>query len=393
MITSKKKNFRVQFADPTPEQIELVRKMGSKSKTESLAATEAMAAIMARPILQVIEQAPVLSNLFTTETYSAGSPSNILLDDYFDIRNRNFLNVWSQSQPGGTATNFVEGATELFVQTYPIFSSLTLNKNYLRAGQVNHLANNLTRLVQEVLLVQETNASNIVFPSLAGARIDGNASNTATNNLTLARANTADVFQMDDFNTIIEGYDNVVASWVGGTPVNELREITDLLGSVKWMSQLRSMSYQPQNTRQGAVTVQGGSSIAAPDDVRDAVWKSAGIATLFDKNLHKVYEMGVSKPFNAVFGNAIGSTPLPGYGTGFGGGNTSVFNPNTEELVLGLNTVMFDLVRLRMSDMGSQFTLVADDSLSQRSGKTSMYGELTEGYISVEGRSKFGLIW
>lgn len=392
MIT-KKQNYRVQFADPTPEQVELVRKMGSKSRSESLAATEVMAAIMAKPILQVIEQAPVVSNLFTTETYSAGSPSNILLDDYFDIRNRNFLNVWSQSQPGGTATNFVEGATELFVQTYPIFSSITLNKNYLRAGQVNHLANNLTRLVQEVLLVQETNSANILFPSLAGARIDGVASNVATNNLTLARSNTADVFQMDDFNTLIEMYDNVVASWVGGTPVNELREITDLLGSVRWMSQIRSMAYQPQNTRQGSVATQGASSIAATDDVRQSVWKSAGIATLFDKNLHKVYEMGVGKSFNSIFGVAIGSTALPGYGTGFGGGTTSVFNSATEELVLGLNTAMFDLVRLRMSDAGSQFTLVADDSLSMRSGKTSLYGELTEGYISVEGRSKAGLVF
>ena len=105
-----KRNYKVSF-NPTPDQLALIRKMGSKNKTESFAATEAFAAVMQRPILQVIEQAPTFSNAYTTLTYGENEKSNIPLDDYFDIRQRNFLNVWTQSQPGGNATNFVEGAT------------------------------------------------------------------------------------------------------------------------------------------------------------------------------------------------------------------------------------------------------------------------------------------
>jgi hypothetical protein len=386
-----KKNFKVQI-DRTPEQLDLVRRMGSKNKTESMAAAEALAAVMTQPILQVIEQANVVSNFFTTIGYSAGTPSNIPLDDYFDIRQRNFLNVWTQSQPGGNSMNFVQGATELFVQTYPLNSEITFNKNYLRAGNIDHLANGLTRLVQEVLLVQQTNGAFVIFNSLAGARIDGTSS-TATTNLPIARTATADVFQMDDFNTMMIGYDRTTASWVGGTPVNENRAITDLLGSPEWMGQIRSMAYQPQNTRAGSLATQGATALSAPDSVREQVWRGGGVASIFDVNLHKVYEMGVgtNRTFNQIFATAAGATAYPGFGAGFGGGSTSAFDPATQEIVLGLNADMFDLARLRMNEMGNEFSLTAED-YPIRADRVGFFGGLTEGYISVEGRGKFGCI-
>jgi len=386
----KKKSFKVQI-DRTPEQLDLVKRMGSKNKTESMAAAEALAAVMTQPILQVIEQANVVSNFFTTIGFSAGTPSNIPLDDYFDVRNRNFLNVWTQSQPGGTAMNFQQGATELFVQTHPLYSEITFNKNYLRAGNIDHLANGLTRLVQEVLLVQQTNAAFVIFNSLAGARIDG-SSDTATTNLPICRSTTANVFQMDDFNAMMIGYDRTTSSWVGGTPVNENRAITDLLGSPEWMGQIRSMSYQPQNTRQ-VVATQGASALAAPDSVRADVWKAGGIANIFDVNLHKVYEMGAgtNREFNAIFDTAAGGTLYPAAGNGFGGAAGAAFDGATEEIVLGLNADMFDLTRLRMNEEGSEFSLVAEE-YPIRTEKIGFFGKITEGYTSVEGRAKFGCI-
>ncbi len=389
MNPSRKRNLKVDF-DRTPEQIDLVKRMGSSNRTEAMAAIEAVAAVMTQPILQVIEQAPVISNLYQTLTFESGTTSTIPLDDYFDIRQRDFLHSWSSSQPGGTATNFVQGATELYVQTYPIESALSLNKNYLKAGKIDHLANNLTRLVQEILLIQETNAAFVLFNSLAGARIDGNATNNVTSNLEICRTNTADVFQLDDFNTIMEMYDNVTASWVGGTPVNDLRQITDLLGSIKWMSQIRSIAYQPQNTRQ-VVASSGASALGAPDALREGIFKGGSIPTLFDVVLHKVYEMGVNKNYNTVFDTAIGSVALPGFGTGFGGGTTSVFDGSAEEIIVGLNTEMFDLARLRMTDYNSEFSLVADDTFTMRSKMVGYVGTITEGYCSVEGRAKVGI--
>lgn len=385
-----KKSFKIQI-DNTPEQLDLIKRMGSKNKTESMAATEALAAVMVQPALQAIEQANVLANFFATVGFSAGTPSNLPLDDYFDIRARNFLNVWTQSQPGGTAMNFVQGATELFVQTYPLFSEITLNKNYLRAGNINHLAKSLNRLVQEVLLVQQTNAAFVIFNSLAGARIDGTSS-TATTNLPIARTATAGVFQMDDFNSIMIGYDRSVASWVGGTPVNENRAITDLLGSPEWMGQVRSMSYQPQNTRQ-VVASSGASALAAPESVRAQAWSAGGLASIFDVNLHKVYEMGKgsTRQFNDIFDTAAGATTYPAAGNGFGGAAGAAFAGATEEIVLGLNAAMDDLIRLRMNEEGNEFSLTAEEYPS-RSDRVGMYGGLTEGYTSIESRSKVALI-
>ncbi len=391
-MNSRKRNLKVQF-EKTDAQVDLVKRMGSKNKTESMAAAEALAAVMTRPILQVIEQAPVISNLYQTLTYGAGTQSTIPLDPYFDVRSRNFLNVWSQSQPGGNAQNFNDGATQLFVQTYPLFSEVSAAKNQLRAGDIDYLAAYLTRLVQEVLLVQETNGAFVLFNSLAGARIDGNGANTTTSNITLARAATAGVFQLDDWNTVEIGYDRTTASWVGGTPVNDRRSITDLLGSPEWMGQIRSIAYQPQNTRQGAVTVQGGSSIAAPEAVRNEIFGGGGIPTLFGVDLHKVYEMGVGRVYNNVFATAEGAISLPAYGAGFGGAAGGAFNAATEQVVVGLNSEMFDLARLRMTEMNSEFTLTADDQFTTRQDRIGFYGGVTEGYVSVESRAKFGLIF
>lgn len=388
----KKRNLKIDF-ERTDAQKALVKQMGSKNKTESMAASEALAAILSRPILQVIEQAPVISNLYTTLTYDSTQAPVIPLDPYFDVRARNFLNIWTQSQPGGTAMNFTQGQSDLYVQPYPLYGEVAMNKNWLRAGNIDYLAANMTRIVQEVLLIQEANAAFVLFNSLANARIDGNANgvNNATNNLVLARAAAAGVFQLDDFNTMMIGYDRTTASWVGGTPVNDRRSISDILGSPEWMGQIRSIAYQPQNTRQGSVTTSGGSSIAAPESVREEIFRSAGIPTLYDVNLHKVYEMGNGRPFNVVFGTAIGSTALPGFGTGFGGGTTSTFQSATEQIVVGLNTEMFDLARLRMSEANSEFALVNDDSFSIRSDKLGFWGGLTEGYVSIDGRAKFAL--
>ncbi len=391
-MNPRKRKLKISF-ERTPEQIDLVQRMGSKNKTESMAAAEALAAVMTQPILQVIEQAPVISNLYQTLTYSAGSPSTIPLDPYFDVRARNFLNVWTSSQPGGNAQNFNDGATELWVQTYPLFSEVSANKNQLRAGNLDYLAAYLTRLVQEVLLIQETNAAFTLFNSAAGARIDGNGGNNATNNLTVARSTTAGVYQLDDWNTTEIGYDRTTASWVGGTPVNDERSISDLLGSPEWMGQIRSIAYQPQNTRQGAVTVQGGSSIAAPESVREEIFRGGGIPTLFGVDLHKVYEMGVGRNYNNVYSTAIGAVALPVNGGGFGGAAGATFNTNTEQVVVGLNTAMFDLARLRMTEANSEFSLVADDQFTLRQDRVGFIGGVTESYTSVEGRAKFLLVY
>ncbi len=59
---------------------DLLRAMGSRDKAEALAAQEAFAAFISAPILQVIEQAPVISNLFGAEPFDFQSAPTIPLD-------------------------------------------------------------------------------------------------------------------------------------------------------------------------------------------------------------------------------------------------------------------------------------------------------------------------
>ncbi len=180
----------------------LLKRWGSNNRSEALAAQEALAAVLTQPILMVINQAPVLSNLFKTLVYDSGTPASIPLDIYFDVRRRNYVNVWSQATAGATATNFIQGLSEMFVNTFKLDSSVSFNKSYLKAGRLDVVAASMERVAQEILIKQELNAGNIMLAALAGARIDGQASNTAATNLQIVRSATAGRFQIDDFNTL-----------------------------------------------------------------------------------------------------------------------------------------------------------------------------------------------
>ncbi len=63
---------RVTYS-PRQHNIDLIKRMGSKDVVEALAAQEAFAAFISAPILQVIEQAPVLSELFAAMPYDLES--------------------------------------------------------------------------------------------------------------------------------------------------------------------------------------------------------------------------------------------------------------------------------------------------------------------------------
>lgn len=370
--------------DATPAQIAIVQKLGSKNREESFAAAEAIAAITAKPLLQVIDQEPVISNLFSTLTYDEGTPATIDLDPYFDVKTRNFLQVWSQTVGGGLATNFVQGISEMFVNCYDLFSAISMKKKQLRAGRIDHLAAHMSRLAQEVLKKQEVNAANVLMAAMAGARLDGDSANTANTNLQFIDSTTAGVLQLDDFNKLMTAYARAVSSWVGGTPAGQKRKLSDLLLSPEKIGDVRAIAYQPMNTRAGSLTTSGATSLAAPEALREEIYRNAGNASIYGVELHEVQEMGVGQEYNTLFKSYIGTTAI--------GASNAAFNAATQELVIGLNTAMFDLVRLR--EVGSQgsFSLSVDDQFSVRSDTVGYFGGVREGYVSLENRGKYGLI-
>lgn len=381
---------------PTEKTIALVKQFGDKNKSRSLEAGEAIAAVTGGPVLNNILQAPVLSNFFKFgPTISETDLPVIPMADFFDVRQRNFLYVWNAVQAGGLASNKIGAASELVVDLLDLYSAMHFEKKWARAGRTQSVAAALTRLSQEVLIKRNNNAAYVVMGSLAGSRIDGTSS-TSVLNLQVIRANTAGVFGMDEFNALDVKYRDILSSWVGGTPQGVYAGLTDMVGSTAWLGQIRGIAYNPQNVR-GVPNSDESTALAAPDAVRSAVWNAAGVPNFFGIDLHIYNEFGVVSAtpnnykgiYNQVFSDAIGSTAFAGYG----GVGSATFSATTEQLVLGLNTSMNDLMGLRRSDNPSQWSLSADDQWNQRDDKAGFYGSLTEGFVSIDNRGKCGLVY
>lgn len=388
-----KKNLNYLHVDIklTPEQQSIVRELASNNRTESLAAQEAIAAAVNRPLLQIIEQAPVFANWFQLYSIGPNEAPKLPLSLFFDIKQRDYLHVFTQSMAGGMATNFVQGISDMYVSTYPYQGGAVLDKSFIRSSNLQAVAQTLERLAQEVLILQNRNATNIIMASLANARIDGNSSNTAVANLEVIRARTAGVFGLQEFNDMKTKYRRVVASWVGGTPLGIKASLTDLAVSPEIMGQIRAISFQPQNTRPGSIgsNETSNTSIAAPESVREEIWKGGGLTSFFDTDLHEYNELGVGQTYNTVFDTYAGATSY----ADITGAGSAAFNGATEEILVGANQSMFDLVKVRQApDAGSEWTVAADDSYTTKSGKLGWYGREDAGYVSLDGRAKLGCI-
>lgn len=388
------KNFlKVEF-DHTPEQLALAQKLGSKNKGESMAAAEAIAAVVAEPLLKVIQQAPVFSNQFNPQSYGPGEAPVITLSQLFDVKQPGYFQVFSTSVAGGLQTNEMTGANEMVVQVHSMDGSASLEKRYVRTQRprLNTISDALARLAQEVLLKNNLHATNVLMGALANSYIDGNSGNTGVSNLQIFRTATQGVFQIDDFNTIMTRYRRIVSSWVGGTPIGVNSEITDLFGSPEWMAQIRTIAYQPQNTRSVSNGSNWATAVPATEEVRNRIFGSAGLPSLFDVDLHVYNELGVGQIYNSVFANyATGS--YAGYG-GAGTSGSATFNTATEQAVIGLNLDWQALISLSQVDLGgSAWTLSADDQFPTRADRVGWYGEMSTGYVSVDNRDKCAIIF
>lgn len=387
------KNFLNVEINYTPEQIALAQKLGSRNKTESLAAAEAIAAVVATPLLKVIQQAPVFSNQFARQTYGPDEAPTAVLTPLFDTKSPGYMLVFSTSMAGGLNTNQMSGANEIVVQVHNMSGAASLDKKFLRTQRprLNVISDALARLAQEVLTKQNLHATNVLMGALANSYIDGNPSNTAVGNYQIIRTNTQGVFQIADFNTLMTKYRRVVTSWEGGTPVGVNPKITDLFGSPEWMEQIRSIAYQPVNTRTGSTgaTETSNTAIPATDELRNRIFNSAGLPSLFDVDLHEYNELGVGQIYNNVFANYATGTYI-----GYGNTGSATFNSATEQVVVALNLDWQDLISLSQTDLGgAEWSLSADDQFPTRADKVGWFGNQSAGYISVDNRGKMAIVW
>jgi hypothetical protein len=371
----------------TPEQIELIKAMASRNRSVAYDAQVALAEFIGPVLAEVINNAPTLSNLFTSLSYNADDNPSIPLDLYYDVTDEDYITVYSQSVAGGLPTNQVlPTVSEMKLSTYTLDSALSFDRRYAAKHRMDVVAKTFTRMAQEILLKQERTSATLAMTALANAETNSKKH--------VQWANTAGRFLLADLNELLTLAKRVNTSWTKGTPATGSRTgITDLLVSPEIVEQIRAMAYNPINTVAG-VTASGGTGstvgITATDEMRSAIYSSAGIPSFYGVSILEFNELGKGQKFNTIFDTAAGSTAY----TKADGTGSDTFDGSAEEILVGIDRTRDSLLRVVATDpdSNSEFTLVADDQYSIRQNKIGYFGSLEEGRVVLDVRALVGKI-
>lgn len=371
----------------TPEQVELIKALGSKNRLVAAEASEAFAAFLGPVIQRVILQAGTASQIYTDAPFDENDSPSYPLDLYYQELNNGYVSVWSQTLAGGLpSSQDVSAIQELKIATYRLDSAVSINKRYARQARLDIIAKLVERMSQEVLIKQERNAWAVMLKAL------GEASTTPQGGSALkhyTEAGTLTQFKLDDLNKLMTRVKRINESWAGGTPADPYSTgLTDLYVSPEIKEKIRAFAYNPLNTV-GGVRTAGGSStstesaIALPDGMREEIYRNAGMQEIYGVNIVELIELGLGKKYNILFDNYITTIP-----TG------ATFDPNTHQILVGVDNTKGALIRAvaTTSETGSQFNVQPDDQFLQRSDKAGFYGSLEEGRICIDARALSGII-
>jgi hypothetical protein len=209
------------------------------------------------------------------------------------------------------------------------------------------------------------------------------------------RSALAGSFLLDDLNNLMTLAKRVNTSWIGGTPTTRTRGITDLIVSPEIIASIRAMAYNPVNTRggngfDGAGTAATANPIAAPESLREELFRNAGLDSFMGLNLLEFNEMGKGQKFNTIFDTASTANFAKFDGTSA----SAVFNGANEEIVVGVDRTRDSLIRVVSvdPDSNSEMNLIADDQYSVRQNKIGYYGQIEEGRVVLDNRVLLGVI-
>tara|TARA_Y100000361_G_scaffold130107_1_gene125934 strand:+ start:3441 stop:4601 length:1161 start_codon:yes stop_codon:yes gene_type:complete len=378
----------------TDEQVELIKALASKNREVAYDAQVALAEFIGPVLAEVINNAPTVSNLFTSLQFNAEDNPSIPLDLYYDIFDEDYIKVYSQSVAGGLPQNIVQPtASELKIATYRLDSAVAFDKKYAAKSRLDVVSKSFTRVAQEVMLKQERTSANLLMTALATAST-GN-SGTATDNLHVFRSAAANRFVLDDLNKMFTKIKRINSSFVGGTPSGARRGLTDLIVSPEIVEQIRGMAYNPIATKGPDLTsapAAGDDTFTAPESVRQELFNSGGLPEFYGVSIMEILELGDGKKFNTIFSSVGGAATTYAAHTVAGGGTT--FAQASEQIVVGLDRSRDSLIRAVAvdSDTGSEFNLQADDQYTIRQGKIGYFGALEEGRMVLDTRALIGLI-
>ena len=368
----------------TPEQIELIKAMASKNRAVASEAQTALAEFIGPVLAEVINNAPTLSNLFTVFQFNKDDNPSIPLDLYYDVTAEDYITVYSQSVAGGLPQNQVlPTVSEMKIATYALDSALSFDKRYAAKSRMDVISKTFTRMAQEILFKQEKTSANLILAALAGATTNGKRH--------VQRATSNGRFLLADLNELFTLAKRINTSWLKGTPESRSsRGITDIIVSPEVVQELRAMAYNPINTKGSPAGGTPTDGIAAPEDMRTAIYNSAGIPEFYGVSIMEINELGRGQRFNTIFGNVAGSTNF----TSASNTITGAFSAANEEILIGIDRTRESLIRAVAtdSDTGSEFNLIADDQYSIRQNKIGYFGGLEEGRMVLDTRALVGKI-
>ncbi len=384
----------------TPEQIELIKAIGSNDFTVAREAQEAFAAFVGPVVQEVLQQAGSASAIYTDSVYDADDNPSYPLDLYYQENDTDYFSVWSQTMAGGLpSSQDISALQELKIATYRLDSAMSYNKKYARRARLDIVSKVVERMAQEILVKQERNAWAVIMKALAEASTTvkyklgvglgaSSATSNEDNNKHVIRCGDQSTFKLNDLSSLINRIKRINSSWAGGTAANVYSNgITDLFVSPEVEAEIRAFSFTP--ARSDAST-SAAVSQQISDNMREEIYKNAGMSEIFGVNINTVNELGTGQKYNALFDTFAGSTSY----TDINAANGTTFTGASDEVVVGLDLSRESFVRpvAQQAESGGTFTTLPDDQFLARHEKVGFYGFLEEGRVCLDARAAAGII-
>jgi hypothetical protein len=291
---------------------------------------------------------------------------------------------------GGMPTSQVEGVKELKFSTYRLDSAVSFNKKYARKSRLDVISKSIERMVQEVLIKQEKNAWAVILKGLAEAWT--RTLNSGLLQHVVAGAN-AGQFGLADLNTLMVRIKRINESFSGNTATQPYSNgITDLYVAPEVKALIRAFAYNPMNTAAtNAGSARPGADQFITENLRDEIYRNAGLQSIFGVNIVEMIEFGVGQKYNTLFnafagGNAQGNLPAP-----------SGSWASTNQILVGIDNTRGAFLRPveRQADTGGTFNVLPDgqfDAYGSRVEKVGFYGSLSEGRVLIDARALAGIV-
>lgn len=353
----------------TQENLALVKAMGSRDKQVAYEAQAKLARAMTPVLEQVLGQARVFSSIFKTWNFAEDTSPTLPLDIFYNHTTENEVKVWSQSTPGGLATNFMSPIqSEVPFMTSTVDTAVSFSSKHARQASFPVVQKSLERLAQILILKEENFAAKILLQVLAENSVAQAIDSAATTG----------VLQAVDFNSLALKASRVYTAWSGGTTDDAAATVTNLFVSPERMFDLRSMAYNPINNKAPAniaATADTG-SVVAPDSVRAGLFRAGGIREFYGIALTEIKELGPLKKWTKVY-SAL--NPALSFSSG-------------DDLMLGFDLSKdFALRPTSTGETGAEIKLNPDDQFLARAEKIGFYGSKEIGHLVIDYRPIVGV--